>query len=143
VTLAAGTVLLLTGDSIAGRTGMSGVVFGATLLAAATALPEISTGLEAVRLGDHGLAIGDIFGGNAFLPVLFVEASLLSGQAVLPRARKADIYLTGLGALVTLVYTAGLLMRPRRRVLRLGVDSLLVVGIYVVGVAGLIAVGGG
>jgi cation:H+ antiporter len=38
-----------------------------------------------------------IFGGNVFLPVVFLMACLLSGQAVLPQAQAPDIYLTGLG----------------------------------------------
>jgi hypothetical protein len=61
------------------------------------------------------LAFGDIFGGNAFLPVLFLLASLLSGQAVVPRANVSDIYLTGLGALLTVVYVFGIVFRPPGR----------------------------
>jgi cation:H+ antiporter len=96
-----------------------------------------------VRLGDYKLAVSDIFGGNAFLPVLFVMASLLSGEAVLPRAHDTDIYLTGMGILLTAVYLYGLIFRPRRRVLRMDIDSFAVLILYLLGVAGLIAVATG
>lgn len=141
-TLGAGVVLERAGDAIAGDIGLSGVLFGATFLALATSLPEISTGLQAIRQGDDNLAVSDIFGGNAFLPVLFLVATLISGQAVLPKAGATDIYLTALAALLTLVYVVGLLFRPSRRVLGMGVDSLTVLVLYAVGVAGLFAVAG-
>jgi cation:H+ antiporter len=140
VTLAAGVVLEESGGAIASRIGMSGVLFGSTFLAAATALPEVSTGLTSVRLGDYKLAVSDIFGGNAFLSVLFLLASLLSGRAALPQAQNTDIYLTGLGILLTAVYVWGLVFRPHRRFLRMGVDSLAVLVLYLLGVAGLVAV---
>ena len=144
-TLAGGVLLEQSGEAIAKDVGMSGVLFGSTFLAAATALPEVSTGLASVRMGDYQLAMSDIFGGNAFLPVLFLMASLLSGMAVLPQAHGTDIYLTGLGILLTAIYVCGLIFRPRRRVLGMGVDSLVVLFLYLTGVAGLIAVahGGG
>jgi cation:H+ antiporter len=140
VTLVAGVVLERSGDAFAGHIGLSGVLFGATILAAATSLPELSTGLTSVRNGDYQLAMSDIFGGNAFLPVLFLTATLLSGKAVLPHAQATDIYLTALGALLTLVYAAGLLFRPQRRIARMGIDSLTVLILYAVGLAGLFAV---
>jgi len=140
VTLAGGVLLEESGSRIAGHIGMSGVLFGSTVLAAATALPEISTGLTSVRLGDDNLAVSDIFGGNAFLPVLFLMASLLSGSAVLPQAQATDIYLAGLGVLLTVVYMFGLVFRPRRKTLGLGLDSLTVLVLYVLGIAGLVAV---
>ena len=137
VTLVAGVTIERSGEEFFGRVGMSGVVFGATVLAAATSLPEVSTGLTSTRLGDYQLAISDIFGGNAFLPVLFLLATLLSGQTVLPRASSSDIYLTALGALLTLVYMTGLIFRPRRLHARMGKDSLVVIGLYAAGVVGL------
>jgi cation:H+ antiporter len=142
-TLAGGVVLEQSGEAIAKDVGMSGVLFGSTFLAAATALPEVSTGLASVRMGDYQLAMSDIFGGNAFLPVLFLMASVLSGMAVLPQAHGTDIYLTGLGILLTAVYICGLIFRPRRRVMGMGVDSLVVLILYLTGVAGLIAVAHG
>ena len=138
VTLVAGVVLERSGDAISGDIGFSGVLFGATVLAAATSLPELSTGLTSVRAGDYQLAVSDIFGGNAFLPVLFLVATIVSGQAVLPQAAASDIYLTAVGILLTVVYMVGLVFRPTRRVLGMGVDSLVVLVLYVVAVVGLI-----
>jgi cation:H+ antiporter len=140
ITLAAGVVLEQSGEEIASHLGMTGVVFGATILAAATSLPEVSTGIAAVRLGDYQLAVSDIFGGNAFLPVLFLLAGLLSGSAVLPQAQATDIYLTALGIVLTVVYLWGLVTRPHRQVWRMGIDSSAVLLLYAVGIAGLIAV---
>jgi cation:H+ antiporter len=136
-TLVAGVFATLSGEVLFGRLGLSGVVFGATVLAATTALPEVSTGLAAIRLGDYQLAVSDIFGGNAFLPVLFLLATVLSGQAVLPGAHHTDIYLTALGGLLTIIYLIGLVFRPRRKWLRMGPDSIAVLVIYAVGIAGL------
>jgi len=141
VTLAAGALLELSGEGIATQVHMSGVLFGSTVLAAATSLPELSTGLASVRMGDYQLAFGDIFGGNAFLPVLFLVASLLSGQAVVPQAQVTDIYLTGLGALLSVVYMFGIVFRPSRTIAHVGLDSALVISLYLLGMAGLVAIG--
>ena len=140
VTLIAGVVLERSGDAIANKIGLSGVLFGATVLAAATSLPEISTGLTSVKQGDYQLAVSDIFGGNAFLPTLFLVATLLSGKSVLPQAQAPDIYLTAVGLVLTSVYITGLLFRPTRRIARMGVDSLIVVVLYALAVAGLFAI---
>lgn len=140
-TLVAGVVSELSGEELFSRLGMRGVVFGATVLAAVAALPAISSGLAAAKIGDYQLAISDVFGGNAFLPVLLLLGSLIAGRPVLPAAHRSDIYLTALGALLTLVYMAGLMFRPRRQRLGMGVDSRAVLLLYAVGVAGLTAVG--
>ncbi|PPG17041.1 sodium:proton exchanger [Rathayibacter sp. AY1C6] len=139
-TLLAGVVLERAGDAASSQLGLSGVLFGATVLALATSLPEISTGLQAIKQGDDDLAISDIFGGNAFLPVLFLVATVLSGTAVLPQANSSDIYLTSLAALLTLVYIVGLIFRPTRRIAGMGIDSLIVLALYTVGIAGLFAI---
>jgi len=139
-TLAAGVALEESGDAMANHIGLSGVIFGATVLAAATSLPELSTGLTSVRMGDYQLAMSDIFGGNAFLPVLFLLASLLSGEAVLPHAQNTDVYLAALAAVLTSIYIFGLILRPQRRYARMGLDSWLVLLLYIAGAIGLVFV---
>ncbi|MEU9443523.1 hypothetical protein AB0D42_21955 [Streptomyces sp. NPDC048304] len=54
------------------------------------------------KLGDYQLAMSDIFGGNAFLPVLFLPATVISGKPVLPAAHDTDIYLIGIAGLATI-----------------------------------------
>lgn len=142
-TLGAGVVLEGAGSAASDQLGLSGILFGATILALATSLPEISTGIQSIRQGDDNLAMSDIFGGNAFLPVLFLVATLVSGKAVLPQADASDIYLSALAALLTLVYTVGLLFRPQRKIAGMGVDSLVVLILYALGIAGLFAISAG
>jgi len=91
LTLIAGVPIERSGEAFFGNLRLSEVLFGATVLAAATSLPELSTGPTAARAGDYKLAVGDIFGGNAFLPVLFVLVTVISGKAVLPAAQTSDI----------------------------------------------------
>lgn len=136
-TLIAGILLEETSTVIAKHIGWSGVVFGATILAAITALPELSTGLAAIRLGNVELAISDIFGGNAFLPVLFLPASLIAGKAILTEAQHADIYLASVGILLTTIYLYGLIVRPSRQIFNCGMDSILVIAVYLISLLGL------
>ena len=143
VTLIAGVVLEESGNAIANHIGLSGVLFGSTVLAVATSLPEVATGLAAVKIGDYDLAFSDIFGGNAFLPALFLAATLLSGQSVLSQAKNSDIYLASLGALLTAVYIYGLIFRPKRQIVYLGIDSFVVLILYIIGIGGLFFIAGG
>jgi cation:H+ antiporter len=140
--LVAGYALEESSNALAGDVGLSGVVFGGTILALATALPEFSSGYTAAKSGSFELAVSEVFGSNTFLPVLFLPATLLAGQAILPQAKAAEIYLTGLDMLLTTVYLWGLIFRPARQYLRLGPDSIVVLVAYAIGVAGLVAITG-
>jgi cation:H+ antiporter len=137
VTLVAGVLLEISGSTLADRAGVNGVVFGATVLATATALPEISSGIAAVRLGDHALALGDIFGGNAFQVCLFLLADLIAGAPVLPTAGRLNSWLASLGVALTAVYAIGVVARPERCYARLGPDSILALVVFGLGIAGL------
>jgi cation:H+ antiporter len=137
VTLGAGVALEASGNDLANRIGINGVIFGATVLAAATALPEISSGIAAVRLGDNALAMGDIFGGNAFQVCLFLVADLVAGKPVLQSAGNLNAWLAALGIALTAIYGFGVISRPMRTRFRLGPDSLLALALFGFGIAGL------
>jgi cation:H+ antiporter len=143
VTLGAGLMLELSGDKLATRAGINGVIFGATALAGASALPEISAGIAAVRLGHHQLSVADIFGGNAFQVCLFLLADVISGRPVLPSSGDRNVWLAGLGIVLTIVYACGVIIRPSRCYFRLGIDSVVVIGVLALGIPGLIAVSHG
>ena len=123
-----------TGNELANNWGINGAVFGATILAAVTALPEISSGIEAVRLGDVGLAMSDIYGGNAVQLTFFLLADILAGSPVLPTASDQSLWLGAVGAVMTGVFAYGLLLRPRRKLWLIGLDSAVVLALYIAAV---------
>lgn len=137
VTLVAGVVLEVSGNQLADRAGINGVIFGATILSTASALPEISSGIAAIRLGDHALAIGDVFGGNAFQCCLFLVADIVAMKPVLPYAGDSNAWLGSLGVALTAVYGFGVIARPTHVRLRLGPDSWLALAIFGLGISGL------
>ena len=139
-TLVAGVLLEISGNELANRAHVNGVIFGATVLAAATALPEISSGLAAVKLGDHALAIGDIFGGNAFQVVLFLLADIIAGTPVLTQAGRLNSWLASLGVGLTAIYAIGVVGRAERCRARLGPDSILCIVVFALGVAGMFVI---
>jgi cation:H+ antiporter len=140
VTLVAGAALAMSSDALATRFHISGVVFGATVLAAASALPEISSGVAAVRLGDHNLVMSDVFGGNAFQICLFVLADLLAGTPALPQSGVENGWLAAVGILLTTLYASSVVVRPAKRCLRLGLDSVVAILVFVLGIAGLMLI---
>lgn len=137
VTLAMGVALEMSGNELADRAGINGAIFGATILAGATALPEISSGIAAVRLGDNALAMGDIFGGNAFQVCLFLVADIVAMKPVLPSAGDSNAWLAALGIALTAIYGFGVIARPQRARFFLGPDSWLALAVFGLGIAGL------
>jgi cation:H+ antiporter len=139
-TLIAGVALEQSGNQLADNFGINGVLFGATFLSLATALPEISSGITGVRMGRYTLVFGDMFGGNAFQLTLFLLADLVAGQPVLPYEGKSNAWIGLVGLLMTAVFVVGIMLRPSKRYARLGPDSWVVTLIYVLGLWGLLIV---
>jgi cation:H+ antiporter len=134
--LAAGYVLSQTGSVAAAKTGFGSAFFGATLLAAATSLPEISTMVAAVRLRRYEMALGNIFGTNLFNAALvFLIGIVTPGGPVLSRVGAFSAFGALLGLILTGAFMAGVVERRKWTVLRMGWDSLAALVCYAAGVA--------
>lgn len=129
--LVCGLVLTSSAAAIAQQTGLNTSFIGVTLLASATSLPEVSTTLAAVRIGAHSMAISNIFGSNLLMIALVLPADLAYGGApILGAIDQATAFALVSGVLVTAIYLAGLLIRSRRTILGMGLDSALVLVVY-------------
>jgi len=131
VILICGLALTASAAAFAEQTGLSSSFIGVTLLASATSLPEVSTTLAAVRIGAHSMAISNIFGSNLLMVALVLPADLAySGAPILGAIDQATAFALVSGVLVTAIYLAGLLIRSRRTIFGMGIDSALVLFVY-------------
>lgn len=133
ITLIAGVFLEKSGSQLADKLGIGSGLFAATIMALVTALPEISTGLESILIGDNQLAISDIMGGNAFMLVIFLIADLVALKPVLSYSGHGDIIMAILGILMMAVYAVSYIRRPQKRYFRMGIDSIFVILLYIAG----------
>jgi cation:H+ antiporter len=129
--LVAGFLLARTGDALAQQTGLGSSFVGAVLVGIATSLPEISSVTSAVRLKQYEMAIGDIFGTNLFnVGLIFLADAVYAGGPVLNEVGRFSSFATLLGIVLTTTYLAGLIERKGKTVVRMGIDSIAVLGIY-------------
>jgi cation:H+ antiporter len=138
--LVAGYLLSQTGSAAAQKTGLGDAFFGATFVAVATSLPEISTMIGAVRLKRYEMALGDIFGTNLFnAALIFVTDTLAGGGPLLGRVGAFSAFGALLGLVLTAIFMAGVIERRDRTVLRMGWDSFAALITYAAGVGVLFA----
>ena len=128
VVLIGGTLVSTTADALSKQTHLSGGFVGATFVAIATSLPEVSATMGAARLGAYTLAISNIFGSNALMIALVLPADLMDA------VDDSAVFTGAIGILVTALYLWGLVERRDRTVLGMGIDSTLVLVAYFLGV---------
>lgn len=120
---------------------------GAFFLAIGTSLPEITTSLTAVRLGNLNLALGNIFGSNMFniFVIPFLKGvSLLKGEPLLmgqtQTGQTASVMSGTLAIVLTAIAIGGLTYQSRRKTFgNLGFDSVLIAIVYIGGMILLVA----
>lgn len=104
VILLASNFLAKSADVIALRTGLGRSFIGVVLLATATSLPELGTGVSAITLVDApDLAVGDAFGSNLFNLFIIAVLDLFwrnSGSPILNSVSTTSVFVGILGILV-------------------------------------------
>jgi cation:H+ antiporter len=103
--LFSGAKLARYGDKIAEKTGLGGIWIGLLLLAAATSLPELITGIGAVTLvgGGEGanLAMGAVFGSNLFnLLIIALMDTMYRSGPLLSAASRGHLLLAAISILL-------------------------------------------
>lgn len=138
VILGCGVGVVLLSEAIALQSGLGSSFVGATLLATATSLPELSTTIAAVRLKAYSMAISDILGSNAVMLVLLLPSDLLYTEGLLFDSINASgKFSLAMGVAITAIYLVGLIRRSPRRYLGIGSDSWLVLLCYATTLVGL------
>jgi len=133
-TLIAGVVLEESGSALAGQLNIGSGLFAATVLAFVSSLPEISTGLESIFIGDNQLAISDIMGGNAFMLTIFLVADLIAQKPVLSYTGRLDLLFAILAIGMMSVYAISFIKKVKNRYFRLGLDSIIEIIMYIGGI---------
>ncbi len=128
------------GDVIAARTGIGGLFIGVLLLAGATSLPEFLTGISAVLTNQPNIAAGNLFGSSAFNMLILVILDVLSrDQGIFHSAGLKNI-ISGsmavfLGTVVLFFIAANPVLETFGfRIGWFGIDSLLIVAFYILGI---------
>ena len=109
IILLAAHFLANSADDVADRTGLGRTFIGVVMLATATSLPELATGISSITLFDApDLAIGDAFGSNLFnLMIIGLADIYWQNGPVLNAVTRTSVMTAGLGAgLITLAVLA-------------------------------------
>jgi cation:H+ antiporter len=132
--LAAAPLLAWSAERIATDTGVSQTFIGTSLVAITTSLPELVTSVAAVRLGAFDLAVGNLFGSNAFNMAAFFFADAAYREGALLGSVSPAHALTALWSILMMnVGLMGIIYRAEKRFMLIEPDSVLMIVSYAVG----------
>lgn len=121
-------------DELSEKTSLGGMLVGTTLLAGATSLPEVTTSISSVFIGNPDIAIGNMLGSNMFNLFIIAGFDLYFRKMRIYQAASRDhMYTAGLGLILSLMVLFALTRRSDYMVYGLGVDSLFIALVYVLG----------
>ena len=134
--LVSGFIVARSGEVLADQSGLGQSLIGATLVALATSLPEVSTTWTAVRFGAYSMAVANILGTNLLEVALFLPADITYRDgSIIDAMQPSSSFLAALGIICTSVYLWGILERRDRTILGMGYDSAIVLLLYACGMS--------
>lgn len=126
--LVLGPLLVVTAQALALEAGLSESLVGTALVGLATSLPEIVSTITAVRMGALDLAVGNVFGSNAFnMCIVPIMDLAYAGPPVLASVSGGHAATAQIGVLCSMLAVMGVLARARRRIAIARIESLLIV----------------
>ncbi len=137
VLVTAGPRLAAVAADLADRSGLGGTFIGTTLVALTTSLPELVASLAALRLGAVDLAIGNVFGSNAFNMLIFVPLDAAYPGSLFQAVSSAHAVTAFAVIVATAITVLGQLYHVERRLPLIEPDALLVI-LVIGGALGLV-----
>jgi cation:H+ antiporter len=123
--------LVICAQALAIEAGQSQTAVGTVLVGFTTSFPEIAATVAAVRMGAIDLAVGNIFGSNAFnMCVLFAMDVAYTRGPVLAAAAETHIISAVAALLMLSLGLMAILARAQRRIDAVRVESLLIIAVY-------------
>lgn len=121
---------------IAEITGLGNSFIGSTLVAIVTSLPELVSTISAGRAGADDLVIGNLFGSNMFNMALIGLAEILyQNGKFLTVIDKSFLLIAAMGMVMNVFALIATLARLERRIWFIELDALLLILMYIAGLA--------
>jgi cation:H+ antiporter len=128
--------LVIAAEAISAEAGLSQSFIGTTLVGFTTSFPEIAASVAAVRMGALDLAVGNIFGSNAFnMCIVFAMDLAYPAGPVLAAVSGSHMTSALAGILCVGLGMMAILARAKRRPALARVESLLIVATYVLAIS--------
>lgn len=137
VVVAGGVRLARSGDEIARRTGIGGLLMGTVLLAGATSLPELATEVSAALAGSPDLAVGDLLGSSMANMAILGLIDLVHRRRVWHQVGAGHARVGAIAIGLTAIVLLGILRPTGIAIGWVGLEPILVVVAYVAATAWL------
>ncbi len=128
VIVVAAVLLPYVAERLAVQTGLGSTFMGSVFVAMTTSLPEVVVSISAVKIGARDMAISNMLGSNMFNIVIVAVDDLFYTEGAILSHVSATHLTTGLMAIImTGVVIIGLTYPPKRKIFRVGVDSIVLI----------------